>query len=196
MTTIVARARVHATASTLPVTKRMRACARPPRRAPRRGSPPSREWHLRGPTPPQRLDAVDVVGVLGVLAAPGQLQDGVQPGPDPAHLGRLVRSAAPACRPRLEGRRRGPCPAGRRPRPGRGSRPPPSAGSPFSSASSLRTASSCWRSRNSRAAACPCPPATSLRMVSVTSPSAKCSRRQPTSVLQPRGNLSAVSSST
>ena len=45
-----------------------------------------------------RLGAADVVGVLGPLV-PRQLEDGVQPGADPAALGATGRRTAPACRP-------------------------------------------------------------------------------------------------
>ncbi len=100
------------------------------------------------------------------------------------------RWPAPACRPRAWPPR-GPSPAGRRPRPGTGSRPEPSGSS---SPSSLRIAASCWRSRNSRWDFSS-PSRTSLLIFSVTSCSARWSFTQPTSSSSRAVTSGAASSS-
>ena len=92
----------------------------------------------------------------------------------------------------LAARPRGPSPAGRRPRRGPGSRPPrcPSP-PPVSSLSSLRTAASCWRSRNSFCCFS-MPSVTSLRMVSATSSSARWSLVQRIAGLQALGDVGGL----
>ena len=123
-----------------------------------------------------RLGALDVVLVLGPLV-PRQFEDGVQPGADPGALGRLVAGALQLLDllergladllGQVGGLDPGPVVVGLL-----------ALLSPLSSRSSLRTASSWRRSRNSRC--CLSTPSwTSLAMDSATSCSARCSRSCP-----------------
>ena len=135
--------------------------------------------------------AVGHVELVVGAHAPRQLEDGVEPGADPAALGALLAGALQpvdllldrACARRragVEGLQPGPVVLGQP------SSPPPSP-------SSLRMAASCWRSRNSRWVFS-MPSDTSVRMRSFSSISARASRTQATTLVS-RASTSSVSSS-